>query len=139
MKADMIVKGIIFNKGLKRILLVQRSSCDPIGAGTWENVGVKVEYGEQTDDALKREIREETGITELQIKSLAYTSLEYNKEPCLFIVYFCETQTEAVKISSEHQNFVWADKEDCISMFPKAIIDDFNKNNIFEYLWDNMN
>ena len=139
MKADMIVKGIIFNKGLKKILLVQRSSCDPIGAGTWENVGGKVEYGEQTDDALKREIREETGITELQIKSLAYTSLEYNKEPCLFIVYFCETQTEAVNLSHEHQNFVWADKEDCIGMLPRAIIDDYNKNNVFEYLWDNMN
>ena len=139
MKAVVIVKGIIFNKDLGKILLVQRSSSDPIGASTWENVGGKVEQGEQPEEALKREIREETGITELQIKSLAYSSLVYNKEPHLFIVYFCETQTETVSLSSEHQNFVWANKEDCIGMLPKAIMEDFHKNNIFEYLWGSMN
>ena len=46
MKADIIVKGIIFNRKLNKILLVQRSKRDPIGANTWENAGGNIEYGE---------------------------------------------------------------------------------------------
>lgn len=135
MKAKIIVKGIIHNKRLGKILLVQRSSSDPIGAGTWENSGGNVEQGEQPEEAVKREIQEETGITAIQIERIAYLTLLDCKEPCLIIAYLCATQTEAVILSDEHQAFFWANKEDCVSMLPKAITDDFEKNNIFEYLW----
>lgn len=41
MKAKIIVKSIIFNRKLNRILIIQRSKNDPIGADTWENAGGK--------------------------------------------------------------------------------------------------
>ena len=134
MKADIIVKGIIFNKELKRILLVQRSNEDPIGAGTWENAGGNIEQGESPEEAIKREIREETGITEVRIEKVAYVTLVNGEKPYLIIAYLCEALTQTVNISDEHQAFLWADKEECRKMLPKAIIDDFENNHIFEHI-----
>lgn len=132
MNTEIAVKSIIFNKKFNKILLVQRSNDDPIGANTWEGVGGSIEYGEQTEDALKREIREETGITDITIKNVAYVTLVYGDTPYLIIAYICESQTETVTLSDEHQAFVWADKEECKMLLPEAIIEDFNNNKIFE-------
>ena len=132
MNAKIVVKSIIFNKNHNRILLIQRSNDDHIGANTWENAGGDIEYGEKPEEAIKREIREETGITEITIKNVAYVTLVNGEEPYLIIAYICESQTETVTLSNEHRAFMWVDKEACKMMLPKAIIDDFDKNGIFE-------
>lgn len=139
MKADIIVKSIIFNRNLGKVLLIQRSGNDPTGANTWENTGGNIEYGEIPEEAMKREIREETGITEIIIERVAYVTLVNAKEPYLIIAYLCEAKTEAVTLSNEHQAFIWADKDECRNMLPKAIIDDFEKNKIFEYIYGGTN
>lgn len=139
MKADIIVKSIIFNRDLGKVLLIQRSGNDPTGANTWENAGGNIEYGEIPEEAMKREIREETGITEIIIERVAYVTLVNAEEPYLIIAYLCEAQTEAVTLSNEHQAFIWADKDECRNMLPEAIIDDFEKNKIFEYIYDGKN
>ena len=136
MHADLVVKGIIFNRDYNRILLVRRSDDDSVGANTWENAGGNIEYGEKPEDAMKREIREETGITEITIKNIAYVTLVDGAIPYLIIAYICESQTETVTMSHEHQTFIWADKEMCKEMLPKAIIDDFDQNGIFELFCD---
>lgn len=135
MKADIIVKGIIFNRNLGKILLIQRSENDPTGANTWENAGGNIEYGEIPEEAMIREITEETGITEITIERVAYVTLVNAEEPYLIIAYLCEAQTENVTLSTEHQAFIWADKDECRNMLPKTIIDDFEKHKIFEYIW----
>lgn len=132
MNADIVVKSIIFNKKRNRFLLVQRCSKDEIGAGTWENAGGNIENGEHPEEAMKREIREETGITDINIERVAYVTLVNAKHPYLIIAYFCETSTENVTLSEEHQAFIWADKKECIELLPKEIIADFEKNRIFE-------
>ena len=54
--------------------------------------------------------------------------------PDLLIVYLCETSTEAVKLSFEHQDYTWADEQQCRTLLPDAIIRDFEKNNVFDIL-----
>ncbi len=130
------VKSIIFNRNHNKILLIQRSDDDPIGANTREGVGGNMECGEQPEEAIRREIGEETGITEIIIKNVAYVTLVNDNEPYLIIAYICESQTETVALSNEHRAFMWADKEVCKVMLPKAIIDDFDKNGIFESFRD---
>ena len=138
MQVDLVVKGIIFNRNFNRILLLQRSNDDPTGANSWENAGGGIEHGEEPEEAIKREIGEETGITEITIKNVAYVALINGGEPYLIIAYICESQTETVTLSHEHQAFKWADKEECKTMLPMAIIDDFNKNGIFELFRNSM-
>ena len=53
------VDGIIFKK--KKILLIQRAN-EPF-KGQWALPGGFVDYGETTEDAVIREVSEETGIT----------------------------------------------------------------------------
>ena len=132
MDAQIVVKSIIFNRNCDRILLLQRSSDDLIGANTWEGAGGNIEYGETPEEAIKREIREEAGITDITLKNIAYVSLVNGVKPYLIIAYICESQTETVTLSDEHRAFMWADKEVCKVMLPKAIIEDFDKNGIFE-------
>ena len=138
MTAKIVVKSIIFNKDFNRILLIQRSNDDPTGANTWEGAGGNIECGEKPEEAIKREIREETGITEITIKNVAYVSLANGENPLLVIAYICESQTETVTLSNEHQAFMWADKEACKELLSKPIMDDFVKNGIFELFRNGM-
>ncbi len=134
MKADIVVKAIIFNRRQKRLLLVQRCGDDDIGANTWENAGGNVEAGETPEEAMMREIKEETGIADISIQRVAYVTLVNSKTPYLIIAYLCEALSDAVVLSDEHQAYIWADKDKCIQMLPNAIIDDFKKNGIFDVL-----
>lgn len=134
MTADIVVKSIIYNKKLNRFLLIKRCNEDSVGANSWENAGGNIEYGETPEEGMKREIREETGITDISIKRVAYVTLVNGKKPYIIIAYLCETLTETVTLSNEHTAFVWADKKACKDMLPKEIIADFEKNKVFDYI-----
>ena len=64
------VKGIVQYDN--RILIVQRAATDS-GGGTWECPGGKIDFGEQPEDSLKREIEEEPGLT-VTVDRIAYAS-----------------------------------------------------------------
>ena len=134
MKEDIIVKGIIFNRKLNKILLVQRCEADEVGPNTWENAGGNIEAGETPEAAIRREIQEETGIAEVKIERVGYVTLVNSEKPYLIIAYLCDAVTDVVTLSKEHQAYIWADREACMNMLPKAIIDDFVQNSIFEYI-----
>ena len=134
MTAKIIVKCIIYNRTLNRLLLVHRCENDDTGANTWENAGGNIEDGETPEAAVFREIKEETGITDIEIKKIAYVSILEGELPDLLIVYLCETATENVTVSFEHQAYIWADEEQCRALLPKAIISDFEKNRVFDIL-----
>ncbi len=134
MKADIVVKGIVYNRTTNKLLLLQRCGEDDIGAGTWENAGGNVENGEHPEEAMKREIREETGMTDIIIERVAYVTLVNAENPYLIIAYLCEALTDEVKLSNEHQACIWANEETCRKLLPIHIIDDFEKNGIFGYV-----
>lgn len=134
MTAKIIVKCIIYNRALNRFLLVQRCENDHTGANTWENAGGNIEDGETPEDAVFREVKEETGITDIEIKKIAYVSILEGELLNLLIVYLCETATKNVTVSFEHQAYVWADESQCRELLPKAIIRDFEKNHVFDIL-----
>ena len=132
MQADLVVKGIIFNRSLDKILLLQRSYDDPTGANTWENAGGNMERGERPEEAIKREVREETGLTDIEVRNVAYVTLVDGPAPYLIMAYLCVARMETVSLSHEHQAFRWADQDECRAMLPKPIVDDFASHGIFE-------
>ena len=79
-----------------------------------------VEKGEEELDTVKREVEEETGITDLNFNESFRERIHYffkvkgetiSKDVIFFLA---ETKTEKVKISHEHTGYRWAEPEEAI-------------------------
>lgn len=86
----------------------------------WENKyvipGGHIELGEKMEDALKREIWEETGlkiydIKLISIKESIFSSTFHEKKHFIFIDYQCRTDSSDVVLNDEAEEYIWADME----------------------------
>jgi len=101
----------------RKILLVKR------GDGSWAGPGGWVDFGEDLHTAIRREIKEETGLDvhiEKLLDSGAYVSGEKH---IAFFSYLCYADSNKVTLSHEHTDYIWANKEEIINK---------NMANIFE-------
>lgn len=126
------VKGIV--RYDNRILIVQRAASDS-GGGTWECPGGKIDFGEQPEDSLIREIREETGLT-VTIDKIAYASsiLTHPDRQVILLVYFCTAVTSSVTLSEEHDAYSWADEQLIRQQIAPSILTAFERHQIFQQL-----
>ncbi|MDC7124217.1 MAG: NUDIX domain-containing protein [Spirochaetales bacterium] len=109
---ELTVSAIIFNKN-DEILLCRSHK--------WDNKyiipGGHVEYGEKLEDALRREILEETSlqITDIKllgIKECFYSNEFYKERHFLFIDYTCKTDSIDVVLNDEAEEFAWVSLND---------------------------
>lgn len=126
------VKGIVRHDN--RILIVQRAAADS-GGGTWECPGGKIDFGEQPEDSLIREIREETGLT-VTVDKIAYASsiLTHPDRQVILLVYFCTAVTSSVMLSEEHDAYSWADEQLIRQQIAPSILTAFERHQIFQQL-----
>lgn len=126
------VKGIVRHDN--RILIVQRAAADS-GGGTWECPGGKIDFGEQPEDSLIREIREETGLT-VTVDKIAYASsiLTHPDRQVILLVYFCTAVTSSVTLSEEHDAYLWADESMIRQQIAPSILTAFERHQIFQQL-----
>lgn len=81
--------------------------------GHWSFAKGHIEKGETTQETVRREVREETGITQLEFipefKQTIRYFVNYNGEKRLkFVAFFlARTTQEKIIISHEHQGFAW--------------------------------
>ena len=68
--------AIIFNDARDRILIARRNA-EGLHGNLWEFPGGKIEPGESPEDCLRREIREELGVTLLHVTPYITVSHEY--------------------------------------------------------------
>lgn len=136
MKANVVVKALILNRRLKKALLIRRCPKDEFAGGLWESAGGKVEEGETLEEAVIREIFEETGLNVVP-ERLLYASLDdLNGEKHVFMVYLCLTDREKVVLSSdEHTEYRWADKEECKKLLRGGIAADYVAHGVYEMDW----
>lgn len=96
-----------------KVLIVKRSKTDSFLPGFYELPGGKVEFGESLEQALRREVKEETN---LDIKIISpYSSFSYVSQNGLkhtidiqFIARALSKNSQ-VKLSGEHESFNWMD------------------------------
>ncbi|WP_461206150.1 NUDIX hydrolase [Clostridium sp. DL1XJH146] len=129
-KLVVAVKGIIVKD--EKILIIKRSSNDKIGADTWECVGGKIEFGEDLEEALMREVKEEVGLTITVDKLLYATTFQTNPtRQVVILTYLCTSKNDKIILSPEHSDFKWVSTEESQQFLTPEIINDFKKNNIF--------
>ena len=124
------VKGLILNSG--KILIVKRAYDDEVSPGAWECVGGKLEFGEDLETALVREIKEEVGLA-ITVERLLYaTTFKTNPaRQVIIITYLFSSDEDTIILSDEHVDYKWATKEQLREFLLRDIINDFEKNNIF--------
>ncbi len=89
--------------------------------GHWDFPKGNIEYGESEIDTIKREIMEETGITDIKFINgfRQQISYRYKKKFKLVnksvIYYIAETKSNNVVLSFEHTDFAWLNFNDALN------------------------
>lgn len=100
------VKGIVVLDN--QILLLKRIRPSSDGLGYWELPGGGLEYGETPNQALIRELKEETGLDIIILKP-AYTFTKIREGyQTVGIGYLCIPKNDHVLLSDEHCDYLFA-------------------------------
>jgi mutator protein MutT len=106
MLMQIVQQAIILNRQ-GQILILRRPE------GVWQFAGGRLEEGERWDDGLRREVREETGITDLEIVSiLMVDNFEWQSQQLYSACFLCRTNTTVVRLSHEHIEYRWLTRDD---------------------------
>jgi len=110
-----------------KILLVKRSPKSNHEPGKWEIPGGVVEFLEEILPALKREVREETGIVIYPSRTSSLTVVEDSQQGYIDHVFLCtrfrriSSSAKEVDLSKEHRLYRWATVEEALDMELTAI------------------
>lgn len=109
-----------------KYLLAQRSPEKDFGAGGWECVTGRVDQGEGFEQAVRREILEETGLQDVQIDFIIDTLHFYRGEPraeteLIGVSFCCSTdRPHTVQLSAEHTEGHWLTPDEIEALVPKG-------------------
>jgi len=111
------MKAILVCDG--KVLILRKAKYEGNGGkeGKWNTPGGRVEPGEAWEAALRREISEESGISDLEIGMPLYVgewtptiSGVPTQIICLFVV--CNTNDQTVTLNYEHDSYEWIQPKD---------------------------
>lgn len=97
--------------------------------------GGRVELGETLEKALRREIKEETGLTIFDIKFFCFHEFIYKKDywkkrHFVFFDHICKTKSSKVKLNSEGQEYIWVLPQEALTL----PVEPYTKKTIEKYL-----
>lgn len=125
------VGALIFNPEGKIFLMKSHK-----WKGKYVIPGGHVELGESIEAALKREIKEETG---LEIFDVAFICMQefifdnafWKRKHFIFLDYACKTKSKKVTLNSEGQEFIWVTPQEALNLsvepYTKRTIEEFIK------------
>ena len=113
-------------KGREYLLLHHHEMADkkrasrPVSVGHWSFPKGHVEKGETTEQTVRREVKEETGITKLELVPDFKETIRYfvnydGQKRMKFVAFFlAKTNQKKITVSFEHQGFAWLSYEQAI-------------------------
>jgi len=110
------VVGIVFNPETKKILIGKRENDPYIEKLTWSFPGGRPNYNEELEDALKREIKEKTGL-EVESLGAVFAKTYPEKREFLTIYYLCEVVGGKEKAGEKFVEIKWVNPEEIEKYF----------------------
>src|SRR4051812_9990373 len=109
MDNQVAVKAVIRNSDGKYLIMREGQR--------WQAVGGRLDKGERLEEGLRREVEEETGITDLEIGKVIHVDEWFAKpegelKHIVAIFFACTTTTEEVALSDEHEEFAWVSADE---------------------------
>jgi nucleoside triphosphatase len=98
--------------------------------------GGHIELGERAENAIKREVKEETGLDVEPVKLLLiqqaiYPTNYYKHEHFIFMDFLCQTESTEVKLDGrELQEYIWVSPEKALELDLEA----YTRNFVNKYL-----
>ena len=115
-KFPAVVKAVIFDRNTDKFLVIKSTSKDKEFLekyGPWEIPGGKLEEKESIEEGLLREMEEEIGNVELEIKRpIRARKVEFSWGDMIFIDFLAELKSGEIKLSEEHEEFRWETAEE---------------------------
>ncbi len=99
-----------------RCLLLKRALTSKGNPGKWEFPGGKAEMREKFDEALLREVMEETGLT-ISLEHVAGAAeSEMPARKVAYLIMEARLESGQVRLSSEHDDYAWVAPEELPTM-----------------------
>jgi len=108
----------------RKILLLKRSEMAAYLPGIWEDLGGRIKQFEEPEEALRREVREETG-QEIEVLKPLTVFHDYRGEiiaenELLIITYWCKARSDQVVLSEEHSAYQWVSPKEALELAEHA-------------------
>lgn len=101
----------------EKILLGKRSLKKKVGPGIWEIPSGRIEKGEQPEEAVIREAKEELGISLKPLLLFDSYYFQRNNKQFVLLNYACETIKEPPKLlHPEHDELIWASRNQALEL-----------------------
>ena len=113
--------GAVIQRHDGRFLLLRRSEEKDFAADVWECVTGRLEQGEGFEDALRREVQEETGLS-VEIDRILDTTHFYRGEAVpenelVGVLFLCATSNAgALRTSDEHDDHRWVTTSEALDL-----------------------
>ncbi len=110
------VGALIFNAEGKLFLMSSHK-----WRGKWVVPGGHIELGERMEDALRREVKEETNLEIRDIEFVCFQEFVYDErfwKRChfLFFDFACRTDSTDVQLNDEAQEYAWVTVDEALKM-----------------------
>ena len=122
-----ISQKAVLQKDVK-LLILRRAATETAFPGLWDFPGGKLEHGENKEESLIREVKEETQLTITAQKILRTYHATLNEKPVEFIIYAADALDDNVVIDEEHSEFRWATPAEIKMLRTMPYMNEFLKN-----------
>jgi len=119
----------IISKGNSLLFLRRKNSP---AKGQWWFPGGRIRKGETLEEALYREVKEETGLEVIKSELVNVYSRIFDERHDITIAYYCKCKPDKIKLNNEHTEYKHFKKPPKnIHPYLKQVINDLEKKNIF--------